>query len=279
MDFHSCPMVTVLVAHGGGPIIGPCAPTVPICQQPAARVTDMATCVGPPDAIVKGAFTTLISGLPAARVTDQTVHGGLIVVGCPTVIIGDAVGVLVVQRGNMFIIINPTTHMIYLVGVQEFSGTGASQAYADRASAEINNTWSGPTTVGGQPYTVVAMVQGRYNNGSSPANPLANQINVVQTSTPPNGPTGHRNTDPAYQTGTAGYQHSTEDADGGLTIAHEFGHTMGLPDEYTEGPRNPDGTRNITRTGPPGGLMGYINPGSRPTPGNWNSLVSGMGLH
>ena len=63
-----------------------------------------------------------------------------------------------------------------------------------------------------------------------------------------------------------------------LTVAHEFGHSMGLPDEYTEGPRNPDGTRNLVRTGPPNGLMGYINPGARPTPDNFNSLVTGNGL-
>jgi uncharacterized Zn-binding protein involved in type VI secretion len=55
---------------------------------PAARVTDMLTCVGPPDTIVKGSMTVMIGGLPAARLGDQTVHGGVIVVGCPTVMIG-----------------------------------------------------------------------------------------------------------------------------------------------------------------------------------------------
>jgi uncharacterized Zn-binding protein involved in type VI secretion len=55
---------------------------------PAARVTDMATCVGPPDVIVKGSMTVMIGGLPAARIGDLTAHGGVIVMGCPTVIIG-----------------------------------------------------------------------------------------------------------------------------------------------------------------------------------------------
>jgi hypothetical protein len=54
---------------------------------------------------------------------------------------------------------------------------------------------------------------------------------------------------------------------------------MGLPDEYREGPRNADGTRSIVRTGPPGGLMGYIDPGSKPTPDNYNSLITGNGLN
>jgi len=55
---------------------------------PAARVSDMAVCVGPPDSIAMGSLTVIIGGLPAARLGDPTVHGGVIVVGCPTVIIG-----------------------------------------------------------------------------------------------------------------------------------------------------------------------------------------------
>jgi uncharacterized Zn-binding protein involved in type VI secretion len=55
---------------------------------PAARVSDMATCVGPPDVIAKGSATVMIGNLPAARVGDTTAHLGNIVAGCPTVIIG-----------------------------------------------------------------------------------------------------------------------------------------------------------------------------------------------
>jgi uncharacterized Zn-binding protein involved in type VI secretion len=56
--------------------------------MPAARVTDMATCVGPPDSIVKGSATVMIGNMPAARIGDNTAHGGVIVVGCPTILIG-----------------------------------------------------------------------------------------------------------------------------------------------------------------------------------------------
>ncbi len=87
-DMHVCPMVTVLVPHVGGPITAPGAPTVLIGGLPAARLTDMATCVGPPDMIAFGSPTVLIEGLPAARIMDPTVHGGMIVLGCFTVIIG-----------------------------------------------------------------------------------------------------------------------------------------------------------------------------------------------
>jgi uncharacterized Zn-binding protein involved in type VI secretion len=81
-------MVTVLVPHVGGPILPPGCPTVLIGSLPAARVTDMAVCAGPPDVIVLGSFTVLIGGLPAARMGDMTAHGGVIVLGLPTVLIG-----------------------------------------------------------------------------------------------------------------------------------------------------------------------------------------------
>jgi uncharacterized Zn-binding protein involved in type VI secretion len=48
----------------------------------------MATCVGPPDVIALGSFTTLIGGMPAARLGDMTAHGGAIILGCFTVLIG-----------------------------------------------------------------------------------------------------------------------------------------------------------------------------------------------
>jgi uncharacterized Zn-binding protein involved in type VI secretion len=87
-DMHVCPMLTVLVPHVGGPIAAPGAPTVLICGLPAARLTDMAVCVGPPDMIALGSFTVLIEGLPAARMLDMCAHGGMIVLGAPTVLIG-----------------------------------------------------------------------------------------------------------------------------------------------------------------------------------------------
>jgi len=87
-DMHVCPMVTGVVPHVGGPILPPCAVTVLIGKLPAARVTDMVTCVGPPDVIVKGSTTVLISKLPAARMGDLTAHGGSIILGLPTVLIG-----------------------------------------------------------------------------------------------------------------------------------------------------------------------------------------------
>jgi uncharacterized Zn-binding protein involved in type VI secretion len=81
-------MVTVLVPHVGGPVLGPCVATVIIGKLPAAVVGDNCVCVGPPDTIVKGSGTVMIGGKPAARIGDSTAHGGSIVMGEPTVMIG-----------------------------------------------------------------------------------------------------------------------------------------------------------------------------------------------
>ena len=87
-DMHTCPMITGVVPHVGGPVMPPGAPTVLIGGMPAARVGDMVTCVGPPDTIVAGSGTVMIGGMPAARLGDSTAHGGVIVLGCFTVMIG-----------------------------------------------------------------------------------------------------------------------------------------------------------------------------------------------
>ncbi|MEY3443983.1 MAG: hypothetical protein RLZZ519_2264 [Bacteroidota bacterium] len=88
-DMHVCPMMNPgPVPHVGGPILPAGCLTVMIGKMPAARVGDMCVCVGPPDSIILGSMSVLIGGMPAARMGDSTAHGGAIVVGCPTVMIG-----------------------------------------------------------------------------------------------------------------------------------------------------------------------------------------------
>lgn len=91
-DMHICPMINGLVPHVGGPILPAGVPTVLIQGMPAATSGTMCTCAGPPDAITMGSGTVLIGGMPAARMGDMTAHGGSIVLGCFTVLIGDAGG-------------------------------------------------------------------------------------------------------------------------------------------------------------------------------------------
>lgn len=90
-DMHVCPMVTPGVPpipHVGGPITGPGCATVLVGSMPASVVGDMAVCVGPPDSVAMGSTTVLLGGVPAARLGDSTAHGGTIVLGLPTVLIG-----------------------------------------------------------------------------------------------------------------------------------------------------------------------------------------------
>jgi uncharacterized Zn-binding protein involved in type VI secretion len=90
-DMHVCPMQTPGVPpipHVGGPITGPGAPTVLIGGLPAAKVGDLAVCAGPPDSVIAGSSTVFVCGVPAARMGDACAHGGKIVLGFPTVIIG-----------------------------------------------------------------------------------------------------------------------------------------------------------------------------------------------
>jgi uncharacterized Zn-binding protein involved in type VI secretion len=88
-DMHVCPMVTGIVPHVGGPILPPCVPTVLVMGLPAAPIGNMATCVGPPDVLLKGSMTVLVGGRPVTRLLDNTAHGGMIVGPCaPTVLVG-----------------------------------------------------------------------------------------------------------------------------------------------------------------------------------------------
>ena len=86
-DMHSCPLATPN-PHVGGPITGPGVPTVLIGGLPAAVVSDLCVCAGPPDMIVKGSTTVFIGGRMAVRQGDLTAHGGVIVNGFSIVQVG-----------------------------------------------------------------------------------------------------------------------------------------------------------------------------------------------
>lgn len=88
-DMHTCPMTTSGgTPHVGGPILPPGSPNVFIGNVPAAKVGDMCTCAGTPDSLTKGSATVNINGMAAVRMGDLTAHGGTVVAGLATVIIG-----------------------------------------------------------------------------------------------------------------------------------------------------------------------------------------------
>ncbi|CCN69708.1 PAAR domain-containing protein [Vibrio nigripulchritudo] len=87
-DSHSCPDKTGKIPHVGGPVSSGSG-NVFIGGMPAARQGDSMVCVGPPDSISGGSGSVFINGKPAARMGDGSSHGGVIVSGFPTVLIGD----------------------------------------------------------------------------------------------------------------------------------------------------------------------------------------------
>lgn len=270
LDPHVCD-------HSVGIIEGPAKPTVLLLGLQAARFTDRAPCKGPPNALDEGAATVLVGRLPQARLGDRTAHGGSIAVGGATVLVGETPpGVKVVRRGNILLIVHEGAQRIVMVGVQEMAGTGGDAAYAQRAQDAINKAWSGTTVVDGKPYTVEALVTCRVrSDGDDDKNPSVNHIGVKQTSDPFHVTSQN---DPSNQSPYGrkdGYQHST---DSDLCIAHEFGHAMGLGDEYAELPDPEDPTKRITVPWRAGDLMGDVTPGSKPTAQNFQSLITGKGL-
>jgi uncharacterized Zn-binding protein involved in type VI secretion len=87
-DNHTCPLINPDESpHTGGPVVEGYE-TVLIANASAARCGDQATCVGPTDVIVTGADAVLIGQMPAAALGDQTAHGGVIVEGETSVLIG-----------------------------------------------------------------------------------------------------------------------------------------------------------------------------------------------
>ncbi len=87
-DTHTCPMANGPTPHVGGPLLPGGNSSVFIGGLPASIVGDSCICTGPTDALVAGSSSVFIAGSPAVRMGDTTAHGGVVVVGCPTVIIG-----------------------------------------------------------------------------------------------------------------------------------------------------------------------------------------------
>ena len=78
----------VPVPHVGGPILQGITNGTSIGGLPAATVGSSCFCVGSVDTISGGSSSVFISDLIAARMGDSTSHGGSIVIGNPTVLIG-----------------------------------------------------------------------------------------------------------------------------------------------------------------------------------------------
>lgn len=73
-----------------GVITGIGSPTVLIGGMPAAIAGDIDTPANgnPPAPFAAGAFSVLINGMPALRVSDSALNGAVIITGCTSVLIG-----------------------------------------------------------------------------------------------------------------------------------------------------------------------------------------------
>lgn len=87
-DMHVCPATTGTVPHVGGPILPGGNTSVLIENLPAAVLGDTCVCTGPPDTLVQGSSSVLIAGSPAVRMGDSTAHGGTVILGSTTILIG-----------------------------------------------------------------------------------------------------------------------------------------------------------------------------------------------
>ncbi len=86
-SLHVCPAATGPVPHVGGPVIGSIA-TVLVAGKVVAVIGDTAVCIGPPDKVASACVPVLAKNKPWATLGDSCAHGGKIVLGEPTVIVG-----------------------------------------------------------------------------------------------------------------------------------------------------------------------------------------------
>jgi uncharacterized Zn-binding protein involved in type VI secretion len=244
-------------------ITGPCAVDMEIEGLPAARVTDMTHCTNllhVDNPIVWGSETVTIGGFFAARKTDQTLCTSEITTGAANVLIGGPTlkfkahtGWLPGSRaGNSLVAVSAETKTIYVLSFLEYSGPDASPEYAARAEAQIEAMWSGRTTmIDGVEYTTNVDVRTTVRGDGDPATPGYDQI-IVDDSTP-------RSNQMLYGNGD-GHQTSSDADAGNYVAAHEYGHSLGLGDEYHDTPagsvpNDPAKVNNImSQTWPSGGV-------------------------
>jgi uncharacterized Zn-binding protein involved in type VI secretion len=259
-DLHLCPMVTGVVPHVGGPITSPGATTVFIGKLPAARALDVCTCVGPPDVVKQGSKTVLSCKMPQARILDQCLHGGIIILGCFTVFIGGPpanmgaqAAAIAAHNGSTRVYVDPITKTVYITTNMEYSGPGADQAFADAAKKQIEDTWSGTMVVDGETYNVNVQVNTRVNTSGTPT-PGWDQIDVDPA---------HTRMDQSLYGNGPGRQNpgAATDANRPRRLAHEYGHTLGLDDDYHD---TPTGTQKNPGA-PPNDIMAETWPDSSGT--------------
>lgn len=250
-----------LTTHGTPLSPGPGSMNVKIGGLPAWRaLTDQHACpaasisgadgVG---SVVFGSPTVLVNGTMACRAGDTVIEKpGLamgpmnpIVLGCLTVNIGGPAipGVQMLGPGgkptNTFIFYDPTDHQLFITSFLEYSGPGASAAYAAAAKTQIEAMWGGTHNVRGSPTTVIVNIQTTVNSSGTPT-PGYDEIKVDPSVTRSDQTLG----------GGPGNQNPKDVNPNNFVAAHEYGHTLGLDDQYKDTPAGsvPDPTKTSNTT-------------------------------
>lgn len=200
-DQHVCPMVDGGSPHVGGPIVRGVR-DVKFGGQFASRCTDKALCKGPTDTIMTGALDVFIDG---AVLDFRAAAAG----------------------GNTLVAVDPSSKRIYIESFLEYSGPGASEAYAQMAKSQIEDTWSHTCTRNGVTYQVDVGVHTSVNNSGTPT-PGYDSINID--------PATKRDTQPLFGTNPGHQDPGNLDHPDDRVPAHEYGHSLGLDDEYHDTP-------------------------------------------
>lgn len=87
-DRHVCPFSDGPVPHVGGAVVSAPAPEVLAAGLPLAAAGSLVGCEGALGFVLSGSATVLVAGQPVARVGDAAAHGGMLVGGAPTVLVG-----------------------------------------------------------------------------------------------------------------------------------------------------------------------------------------------
>lgn len=207
-------------------VMPPCSPDTQTANNQQGRFGDRTACM---DAVLSGASTVLVNGLPAARLADTTAHGGGVITGAADVLLSAATvkgKQLRNSKGNLtnnYVAYDPDSGRLFIVSYIQYSGPDTSQAFADAAKKDIESMWSGEHDIRGKPTEVTVKVN---TISDKHAQPGYDQVNVDAT------------IDRANQTlgGGPGQQHPVDDlaTNNSFVPAHEYGHTLGIEDQYMD---------------------------------------------
>jgi hypothetical protein len=145
------------------------------------------------------------------------------------------------KGGSTTVQVDKTAKKVRIKSKVEYTGRDATEDFAKKAKAQIQDVWKGKTKIDGEDYDVVVDVETKVNPSGTPT---AGYDNIVVD----RGTT--RETQTLFGAGVGRQKPSTVDPPN-VIAAHEYGHTLGLEDEYhdVEGrgsmPNDPTKKNNI----------------------------------